>query len=42
MIQGGRIVAEGTVTEIIDRFGGPRLEDAYLQVMRGSASGVAP
>ena len=42
MIQGGRIVAEGTVTEIIDRFGGPRLEDAYLQVMRGSASGGAP
>ena len=42
MIQGGRIVAEGTVTEIIDRFGGPRLEDAYLQVMRGVAAGVAP
>jgi ABC-2 type transport system ATP-binding protein len=42
MIQGGRIVAEGTVTEIIDRFGGPRLEDAYLQVMRGAAAEVAP
>ena len=42
MIQGGRIVAEGTVTEIIDRFGGPRLEDAYLRVMRGAGAGVAP
>ena len=37
MIRGGRIVAEGTVPEIIDRFGGPRLEDAYLRVMRGAA-----
>ncbi|MBU6364404.1 MAG: ABC transporter ATP-binding protein, partial [Acidobacteria bacterium] len=40
MIQGGRIVAEGTVPELIDRFGGPRLEDAYLRVMRGAAAGV--
>ncbi|MFM8827876.1 MAG: ATP-binding cassette domain-containing protein, partial [Actinomycetota bacterium] len=36
MIREGRIVAEGTVTEIIDGFGGPRLEDAYLRVMRGA------
>jgi ABC-2 type transport system ATP-binding protein len=40
MIRGGRIVAEGTVPELIDRFGGPRLEDAYLRVMRGAAAGV--
>lgn len=42
MIQGGRIVAEGTVPEIIDRYGGPRLEDAYLRVMRGAVTEVSP
>lgn len=41
MIREGRIVAEGTVPEIIDRYGGPRLEDAYLRVMRGAAGVVA-
>lgn len=41
MIRGGRIVAEGTVTELIDRCGGPRLEDAYLRVMRGAAEEAA-
>jgi len=34
MIRDGRIVAEGTVPELIAQFGGPRLEDAYLRVMR--------
>jgi ABC-2 type transport system ATP-binding protein len=33
-IRGGRIVAEGTPTELTDRFGGERLEDAYLELMR--------
>ena len=42
MIQGGRIVAEGTVPEIIDRYGGPRLEDAYLRVMRGAVAEASP
>jgi ABC-2 type transport system ATP-binding protein len=41
MIRGGRIVAEGTVTELIDEHGGPRLEDAYLRVMRGAVTEVA-
>ena len=36
MIRDGRIVAEGTVPELIDRYGGPRLEDAYLRVMRAA------
>jgi ABC-2 type transport system ATP-binding protein len=40
MIRDGRIVAEGTVTELIDRHGGPRLEDAYLRVMRGAVTEV--
>jgi ABC-2 type transport system ATP-binding protein len=40
MIRGGRIVAEGTVTELIDEHGGPRLEDAYLRVMRGAVTEV--
>ncbi len=35
MIRRGRIVASGTVKQLVDRFGGPRLEDAYLSVMRG-------
>jgi ABC-2 type transport system ATP-binding protein len=38
MIRGGRIVAEGTVDEIISEYGGPRLEDAYLKVMRGAVT----
>lgn len=42
MIRGGRIVAEGTVDEIIGEYGGPRLEDAYLKVMRGAVTEVAP
>ncbi|MSO43984.1 MAG: ABC transporter ATP-binding protein [Thermoleophilia bacterium] len=37
MIRGGRIIAEGTVAQIIDRFGGPRLEDAYLAAMQGAS-----
>ncbi len=40
MIRAGRIVAEGTVEEIIARFGGPRLEDAYLRVMHGAMHGA--
>jgi hypothetical protein len=40
MIRGGRIVAHGTVPELVGRYGGPRLEDAYLSVMRGRADGV--
>ena len=33
-IRAGRIAAEGTPTELTDRFGGDRLEDAYLAAMR--------
>jgi ABC-2 type transport system ATP-binding protein len=33
-IRAGRIAAEGTPAELSDRFGGTRLEDAYLEVMR--------
>ena len=33
-IRAGRIVAEGSPAELVDRFGGDRLEDAYLEVMR--------
>jgi ABC-2 type transport system ATP-binding protein len=33
-IRGGQIAAEGTPAELNDRFGGARLEDAYLEAMR--------
>jgi ABC-2 type transport system ATP-binding protein len=33
-IRAGQIAAEGTPAELADRFGGARLEDAYLEVMR--------
>jgi ABC-2 type transport system ATP-binding protein len=33
-IRAGQIAAEGTPAELTDRFGGTRLEDAYLDVMR--------
>lgn len=33
-IRSGRIAAEGTPAELTARFGGQRLEDAYLEVMR--------
>jgi ABC-2 type transport system ATP-binding protein len=33
-IRGGQIVAEGTVSELRARYGGERLEDAYLEAMR--------
>jgi ABC-2 type transport system ATP-binding protein len=33
-IRAGRIAAEGTPAEVTDRFGGRRLEDAYLEAMR--------
>ena len=36
LIRDGRILAEGSVAELIDRFGGPRLEDAYLAAMEGA------
>ena len=39
MIRDGQIIARGTVPQIIDRFGGPRLEDAYLAAM-GAAAGA--
>ncbi len=38
IIRDGRIVAAGTAAGIIARYGGPRLEDAYLRVMRGAAA----
>ncbi len=34
LIRAGRIVAEGTPGELVDRYGGERLEDAYLEAMR--------
>jgi ABC-2 type transport system ATP-binding protein len=34
-IRHGRISAEGTPAQLVDRFGGDRLEDAYLEAMRG-------
>lgn len=40
MIRGGRIVAAGTVDDIIGEYGGLRLEDAYLKVMRGAVTEV--
>jgi ABC-2 type transport system ATP-binding protein len=33
-IRAGRIVDEGTPSELVERHGGERLEDAYLAVMR--------
>jgi ABC-2 type transport system ATP-binding protein len=33
-IQGGRIIDEGSPEELIERCGGERLEDAYLEAMR--------
>ncbi len=33
-IRKGRIVAEGELPELVSRFGGGRLEDAYLEAMR--------
>jgi ABC-2 type transport system ATP-binding protein len=33
-ILGGRIVAEGTPRELVDRYGGERLEDAYLEAVK--------
>ncbi len=33
-IRGGRIVAEGVPRELVARYGGQRLEDAYLEAMR--------
>jgi ABC-2 type transport system ATP-binding protein len=33
-IRSGRIAAEGTPAELRDRYGGERLEDAYLEAMR--------
>ncbi|MBD0348808.1 MAG: ABC transporter ATP-binding protein [Thermoleophilia bacterium] len=33
-IRAGRIIAEGTTRELVGRFGGSRLEDAYVEAMR--------
>lgn len=33
-IRAGRIVAEGAPGELVERFGGARLEDAYVEAMR--------
>jgi ABC-2 type transport system ATP-binding protein len=33
-IRAGRIAAEGTPADLIRRFGGERLEDAYVEAMR--------
>lgn len=33
-IRGGRIIAEGAVADLIERFGGSDLEDAYVEAMR--------
>ena len=33
-IRAGRIIDEGTPTELVERYGGDRLEDAYVQAMR--------
>lgn len=38
LIRGGEIIACGTATEMIDRFGGRRLEDAYLAAMARRAN----
>jgi ABC-2 type transport system ATP-binding protein len=34
LMRAGRIVAEGTPAELVDHYGGERLEDAYLEAMR--------
>ena len=34
-IRAGRIVTEGTPAELAGRYGGARLEDAYVEVMPG-------
>jgi ABC-2 type transport system ATP-binding protein len=34
LIRAGRIVTEGTPEELVERYGGERLEDAYLEAMR--------
>jgi ABC-2 type transport system ATP-binding protein len=33
-IRGGRVLAEGTSEQLVERFGGEGLEDAYLEAMR--------
>ena len=33
-IRAGRILSEGTPAELVERYGGERLEDAYVQAMR--------
>lgn len=33
-IRAGRIISEGAPTELIERYGGDRLEDAYVEAMR--------
>ncbi|MBA3736727.1 MAG: ABC transporter ATP-binding protein [Actinobacteria bacterium] len=33
-IRAGRIISEGAPTELVDRYGGERLEDAYVEAMR--------
>jgi ABC-2 type transport system ATP-binding protein len=33
-IRAGRLVAEGTAADLIARYGGSRLEDAYIEAMR--------
>lgn len=42
MIRDGRIIAEGTVPELMTRFGGARLEDAYLAAMQRSRANTVP
>jgi ABC-2 type transport system ATP-binding protein len=34
LIRAGRIVAQGAPAELVERYGGERLEDAYLEAMR--------
>jgi ABC-2 type transport system ATP-binding protein len=34
LIREGRIAAEGTIPELVSRYGGERLEDAYVEAMR--------
>jgi ABC-2 type transport system ATP-binding protein len=34
-IRSGAVIAEGTTSALIERFGGDRLEDAYLEATRG-------
>lgn len=34
LMRSGRVVAEGTPGELVERYGGERLEDAYLEAMR--------